>query len=394
MSHPQQRQTGPGDNDLNALIIIAIFAGIAWLIWHFFKEYFIAGYLYVKYAQIWLLSMVSGDEVIAGMKSFLEKNELGKVPPTTARQVGQILGSITKFFYIAVFGVITVVLAVKLYRRDNVMFPSKFTLESLMQYQSQAFHAPLPVLRDNPADDKYLKRGSAWEPPNNPEEFARYQNLLQGNKFRLGAAQKVFAAQLSRKLSAYRFKPHDELLVACFLFLAGREREKARKLLRIAGLAYYNHGSMAKAAKTIRRKADKLISEAHLKHGEHWKQIKTRHAYFETAMMALLQLARDKAGVMPTGEFIWLRPTDRVLYYALNNLGRYTHFCEAAGIWAHWDAEVRADRPILAPQVNGAAAALHVKLIRGGLVDGKAKPIMDAEPKQIDQQDSVGVANG
>ncbi|MBR4747704.1 MAG: hypothetical protein IK061_09995, partial [Desulfovibrio sp.] len=50
------------------------------------------------------------------------------------------------------------------------------------------------------------------------------------------------------------------------------------------------------------------------------------------------ECARRK-GVLPTAEFIWLRPVDRRLYYLCNNLGRRSVWPEIAGAWAHYQTE-------------------------------------------------------
>lgn len=55
-------------------------------------------------------------------------------------------------------------------------------------------------------------------------------------------------------------------------------------------------------------------------------------------ILALYRFAREK-GVLPTSEFLWLRPLNRQLYYLLNNLGRRTVWSECAGPWAHFLAE-------------------------------------------------------
>lgn len=379
MAHGPNSGSARGtDNDMDTLILFGILMLAVAAVWYFWKEHIISAFLHVKYAQLWLMALVSDDEVVQGTKNFLDKREFSAVPATTAHQLAQILGSMTNYLYIPVMAILTVAMFMRMHKRDNTMFPSKFSLEKLMQYQANIFTAPLPVLRDNPADEKYLKRGSKWEPGNQPEEFAKYNSLVKGNRFKLTAAEKVFAAQLVRHLKGHKWKPHEEALLAAFLFQCGRERRKAQQLLRIPAKAYYQHGDVLSrgARRYISQKSKALIKEAHKEHGSHWKEITRRHAYFETAIMSLLQFARQRAGVLATADFIWLRPTDRKLYYSLNTLGRSTHWCEVAGIWAHWDAEDAAQRPILDPQINNAVVALQIKLIRLGIVDGNAEPII------------------
>ena len=95
--------------------------------------------------------------------------------------------------------------------------------------------------------------------------------------------------------------------------------------------------------------------------------------YRNLALLALYEAARRK-GVLPTAEFIWLRPLNRPLYYLLNNVGRRTAWPEIAGAWAHYEAEkVLAgmdpqSRGIVKPQVTEAVNALEVALYEEGWI--------------------------
>ena len=91
------------------------------------------------------------------------------------------------------------------------------------------------------------------------------------------------------------------------------------------------------------------------------------HGYAHTALMALLNEARLKAGVLAPAQFVWLKLVDRRLWYALHSLGfetegfgRYLHpnpRTEAAGARDHWAAERLAGRPLLKPEIERALNA-------------------------------------
>jgi len=78
-------------------------------------------------------------------------------------------------------------------------------------------------------------------------------------------------------------------------------------------------------------------------------------------MATLLELARTD-GVLATAEFLWLKPIDRPLWYMLNSVGRQTAFPEIAGVFAHWVAEKRLDRPLKVPMVEEAVKALEMAM--------------------------------
>ena len=91
------------------------------------------------------------------------------------------------------------------------------------------------------------------------------------------------------------------------------------------------------------------------------------------ALLSLYECARRK-GVLPTSEFIWLRPVDRRLYYLCNNLGRRSVWPEIAGAWAHYQAEALLGRSDPAfgglgePHVEEACDALEAALFDEGWI--------------------------
>lgn len=91
----------------------------------------------------------------------------------------------------------------------------------------------------------------------------------------------------------------------------------------------------------------------------------------DTALLALYEAARVK-GVLPTAEFLWLRPVNRQLWYLFNNLGRRTAWPETAGLWAHYMAETALARVdpssdgMEDPQVDEAVNALERAMYEEG----------------------------
>lgn len=90
------------------------------------------------------------------------------------------------------------------------------------------------------------------------------------------------------------------------------------------------------------------------------------HANFlHTWFHSLLEFARNK-GVLEGSRFIWLRPTDRPLWYVLNQAGRDVPHTETAGEWAHYLAEEELGQAIEEPEVEEAFNALEEALIGDG----------------------------
>lgn len=72
----------------------------------------------------------------------------------------------------------------------------------------------------------------------------------------------------------------------------------------------------------------------------------------------LLVSARLQGGSIPPQEFIWLRPTNRQMWYFIDPLGGDTSPAEGAGPWAHRLAEKVLGRPIADEQIENAVKAL------------------------------------
>lgn len=99
--------------------------------------------------------------------------------------------------------------------------------------------------------------------------------------------------------------------------------------------------------------------------GEALGRCMRRHGTRETFAMSLLAEAR-KAGPVGTGEFRWLRRSDRALWYALDNLGRQTFHVEGLAAMDHFRHEIAADRRLMVPHVAMAAVSLAREAGRAG----------------------------
>ncbi len=92
--------------------------------------------------------------------------------------------------------------------------------------------------------------------------------------------------------------------------------------------------------KTFTSEAGKILEEESHKHA--WKN---------TALVAILRLARKEGGVLPTAYFLWLKLIDRTLWYTLNNAGNAVSSVESAGVHAHYRAEIQSNIPLIRKNV-------------------------------------------
>jgi len=95
-----------------------------------------------------------------------------------------------------------------------------------------------------------------------------------------------------------------------------------------------------------------------------------RTGFANTYLFKMLDFARER-GIVTTAEFIWLRPIDRTLFYALNNCGRHnpknaTGFVEGAGVVAHAQAEYAHGDALPFPVIEEAVIGLSDALYNEG----------------------------
>ena len=104
----------------------------------------------------------------------------------------------------------------------------------------------------------------------------------------------------------------------------------------------------------------------------------SRHAAFELPwFMALLYRARRK-GVLANSQFLWLRPLDRPLWYALCQCGGRTAMMEGAAAWAHYHAEEQAGLALSEPHVAAVVPSLRAALnAQGWLTDIFIPPMFE-----------------
>ncbi len=213
------------------------------------------------------------------------------------------------------------------------------------------------------------------------------------------AARRFYAGQLSEPWRGVgALPPWCRKLAGAWALFAADEKDRARRLLDELSLSYrpprkaeearwsltwpFRHralpaedwrldaGLREEDREAVRRALDSDAVRAALRPHSLWR---------DCALLALYLAARKK-GVLPTAEFLWLRPVDRRLFYLCNNAGRRTVWPEIAGLWAHFQAEAalgRLDpesRGLSLPRVTEAVTALETALREEGFLPPDPSP--------------------
>lgn len=290
----------------------------------------------------------------------------------------------------------------------------KFDMEKLLQENSRNFPALLPVV----GRGKYLLSRESfdngpWKLARSPLQFVVEHGILDGPNgfpctpedvlengmasmekpayghcvFKEERALAVLKKQLGEPFSDINsFSPvRKALAVALMLYALGRKQE-CIAILDDASASYSEKNGQPLCpileAPAFQEEIQKPLSE--------WdsflerKSIQCHSAFQLPLFMALLIEARKK-GVLATSQFIWLRPLDRPLWYALNQCGGRAAWAEALAPWAHFQAEKQSGAALTEPQIEAGVASLRKALDAQGwlksIYDPLSEPITILEPQ-------------
>lgn len=175
-------------------------------------------------------------------------------------------------------------------------------------------------------------------------------------------AATVLQEQLGRTFSGFGAMSNErKALASAFLAYAVGDKQDCVRLLDAVSASYTEGEKQPPTCPVLEDSAfqkrvvglwnahKKLLNEPFLK----------RHAAFELPLfMAMLTLARKK-GVLASSQFLWLRPLDRSLWYALNQCGGRAAWAEGFAAWAQYAAEEKAGTSL--PEARTAHAVQRLK---------------------------------
>lgn len=277
-------------------------------------------------------------------------------------------------------------------------FVRKFDMTTLMQYNAMGSFPHMAPVAWRELDKESLDEGP-WRMARQPLQWAVENNLLLGpdnkpldenlfldkrhlpnlkseslkpNKNRgihldRTASLKLFENHLGPAFNGVEALPdYQRGLAAVFMAFGHGDKKAAYVLLDQMALSFVEKGrSKVDPAKPDPSQkmelditgADEILAQ--YAGSEAVREYTILHASFlHTWFHSLLEFARNK-GVLEGSRFIWLRPTDRPLWYVLNQAGRDVPHTETAGEWAHYLAEEELGQTIEEPEIQEAFNALE-----------------------------------
>ncbi|MDR2820413.1 MAG: hypothetical protein LBB60_07790 [Desulfovibrio sp.] len=281
----------------------------------------------------------------------------------------------------------------------------RLNMESLLKNNAESFACLTPIMECG----KYLLSPESYDAGNwriarSPIQFAAENGLLvdengaafapdQVLRHGLGHAdmpaygqarldeQKaalVLTAQLGDAFAGFeKLTPRRMALAAAFFAYAGGDKKECVGILDAVSRSYTEQNGVCSCAVLDQGDFTSRLHAAWEKHKALvFDSLPSRHTAFELPwFMGLLTQARKK-GVLASSQFLWLRPLDRPLWYALSQCGGRAAWAEGFAAWAHYAAEEKTGKPLSEPHLAQAVAALREALaVQGWLTDKPASSV-------------------
>ena len=280
----------------------------------------------------------------------------------------------------------------------------RLNMESLLRNNAESFACLRPVV----GRGKYLLSPDSydsglWRVARTPVQFALEHGLLldgQGMPFkpeqalrkgmasvhlpaygnaRLDEAKTlaVLRSQLGNSYTGFEgLSPCRRAVSSAFLAYAGGDKQECVGILDAVSISYAEKRGKAVCSVLERNDFAQRLLTAWEQHQEILLETSlARHSVYELPwFMALLTRARRK-GVLAGSQFLWLRPLDRPLWYALNQCGGRVAWAEGFAAWAHYVAEEKAGKVLHEPHIAPAVVSLRDALAaQGWLMDTPPAP--------------------
>lgn len=360
MAQQAQQQSG-GDNSLAPVWITLLIMFTAYVIWYVAHTHVVSFVFYLNIIQAKLVGFFVG-----GAKLNQEIYLMQTVDPASVSwdQLVELTRSVGNYMRYPLVGLL-ILFAVILYKSNILLkFRKNYDMKKLRAQEQYNWPAIMPVIKEDLVAQDINK--GPWAMALTPMEFARKYQLLKKNdsfldkpepgmemtaSIRRGDAKRVFTLQLGPYWDGFeRCPPHVRAVAAVFIARLNRDRKAASTILESIDKTY------------AQGKPDYSVATATLKKYQNEANVQkiiAKHAYQLTVLASLLMAARND-GVVPSAEFLWLKPVDRRMWYMLNSVGRQTPFAEVAGPFAHWRAEQTMGRRSLVPMIDEAIKALEM----------------------------------
>jgi len=375
------------------LILIGICLIAGWAVWFFFHPEIMEGMRYLRLVELaplvpfdaqasacfsWLRQAPQEanfplDAVVLAAAHCFGVDTLRALPAGEAMNYFNLtpdsLGAVSRVAFsfwrwLFLLGCLGVVYgAIFISKKDK--FKTSFTLESFIKVQAKIWPVIEPIVAFNPAKHSARVPGSVipaklplFAESLSPEEWISFHEIpVEGGIPDRERTRQALALQLGPRWRGFGNLPlYMQGLLAAFALKGVQKRDESDDFLGRLSLCWSQEKGFV-PTKDIVVEIKKYLADPAI--GGKALEIASRHAYRTTAILGVLKWSRYMGGVLAAAQFLWLRGTDRTLWYALNNLGRRSFHMEGTGSLAHYMAEDAARKALPIPRLETAIVALN-----------------------------------
>ncbi|MFT8780920.1 hypothetical protein [Acetobacter orientalis] len=364
--NPSGRETGVEQVLFIIGVSLFLLCVAAYILW---QEAHTQVVMVILFEQRLILHIVSlFTDSYAPLLNKMAQAEPAKVSAATLWQLLGITGFLTLLPVLAVFAVCALLCAT---RAPGTIYRERFGLDGMKQALAEiypigrAWIGYSAKLREPTPPSAPLK---PMDPFLQPDEWlARYAGDKPGTATYAQAAQNALAAQLGTPWTdPQALSPIEQCLFMAFTLVCARRGDAAGTLLDTLSLSLagrWEKGEITAPLTLPDHTVKKFRKDLSAGDWELGLQIAQKHAWSRTVLMALLQTARQKTGVLNASLFSVVQLVDRDLWLILSALpypmpGRPVHAIittactEAAGALEHWRAECRQKQPLPEPNIS------------------------------------------
>ncbi|WP_058533114.1 type IVB secretion system coupling complex protein DotM/IcmP [Legionella saoudiensis] len=355
-SQQQNTDSGMAPVWITVLLFITVF-----LVWKTGHQYIVMFVFQINILQAKLVNLFLHSEQLTSLIYLMQTIDPNAVDWDQLVDTTRAVGDFMRYPVVLALGV----MAILLYQSNlKLKYRKAHDMKSLRAQEQFNWPAIMPVVKEDLVSQDV--NTGPWAMALTPMEFARKYKLLKKEDvlldnpvpgmemtagIRRGDAKRVFTLQLGPYWDGFEHcSPQAYALAGVFMARLNRDRDAANNILSVLDRTFVEGKPDFSVARPVVEK---------YKNTEEIQEIVGKHAYTLTVLASLLEKARQD-GVVPSSEFLWLKPVDRRLWYMLNCVGRQTPYAEVAGAFAHWRAEKEMGRRSLVPMIDEAIRALEV----------------------------------
>lgn len=343
------QQPGNNDNSLDSFMIMGCVLVAFVFFWLFAHEQIVRACFALWNAEAAIFGLFS--DRLTPFREWMNTHSANSVTWTQFTLVGNEFSRFTRWISVLILPLMALAVYIKAPKERH---KRRLNMDTLAESESVIWPQVFPIVGKKLVDQDPTK--GEWASSKHPRQFCHDLKLLdETGELLPSLASDAFARQLGPMFQGVMKMPiHYRALFAMFAARVQGKDAEAGEMVRHFAITTKRDGKPDFSS----------VDEWCRKYGKHRKiqKVASMHAYCNTFMTSMLQIARGKGICNDTDFLCWLKPMDRTLWYSMNQTGRRVAWTEAAGVRAHWLVEIISESKMETPMVGAAVTALQEEL--------------------------------